>query len=102
MEDRPDAHRQVIRLNPLQELAFVHVIGDIQFRQITEIGAVGQIVNNENVCLAPLIKCVDNVRSDETGTASDDNHGKAPENSVRAGLTTARNMAAILTSFTHS
>src|SRR5690554_929489 len=85
MEYSTDTHGQIVGFHPFQKLTFVHVVRDIQLRQVPETGTVGQIVHHQNIGFATRVKGVNNVGSNETGTASDDNHGKAPEISVRTG-----------------
>ena len=60
--------------DPLAELGAVEVVGDAGAGEVREFPAVDQVVDDEDVVAAARVQRVDEIRSDESGAAGDDEH----------------------------
>ncbi|MCY1372694.1 hypothetical protein D9M69_599210 [compost metagenome] len=59
-----------------QEIALVQVVGYLGVGEVAELVALGQIIDGDQVGLAPRIEGLDQVAADEAGgTGNDDAHG---------------------------
>ncbi|MNP03326.1 hypothetical protein D3C76_952090 [compost metagenome] len=57
-----------------KEVFFIHVVGDVQIDQVHELGAVFQVVYDQNVGDAFVIEGFDNIAADKARAAGNDDH----------------------------
>ncbi len=60
--------------NARNEFILVHVVGDIQIDQVGEFGAIGQIIDHDNIGVASLVEQFDEIAADKTSAACDYDH----------------------------
>ena len=60
--------------NARNELILVHVVGDIQIDQIGELGAVGQVIDYDNIGVTSLVEQFDEIAADKASAACDYDH----------------------------
>ena len=65
-------------LQELEEVVLVNVVSDLQVGNVDELGAIAQIVNNNDVIVACRIECSDDITTDKAGSARDNNHRLSP------------------------
>src|SRR5690554_3228708 len=85
MEYRTDSAGEPITLSPLKELALIHIIGDIEIRQVSEPGSVSQIINHQDIGFAAPVEAMHDIGTDKAGSTSHDNHQKTPTVTIWAG-----------------
>ena len=57
-----------------QKIFFIHVVGDVQVNQVYELGAVFQVVDDQNIGNAFVIQRFHDVAANEASAAGNDNH----------------------------
>ena len=68
-----------VRIQPLDEIVLVEVIGDRQVRDIDELVAVFEIVYDDDIVMAALDQGANEVAADEAGAAGHYVHGSVPQ-----------------------
>ena len=74
MEYRLDRTEILARCDIGEKLLFIHVVADIQIGQIDELGAVFQVVDDQNIADAAIVERLDDIAANHSCAASDDNH----------------------------
>ena len=72
MQHRGDQTIKKSFLQLFQEVFLVEVIGDFAIHQILELVCVLQIIHRDDVVLAALVECLDQIGTDKSGCAGDD------------------------------
>lgn len=81
MEDRLDfvpLFKGVASNDAGEKIILVEIVGDIQIDQVGELGAIGQIVDSDNIGVTGLIEKFDEITADKASATSDDNHKLLP------------------------
>jgi len=74
MEDTPYLVQEARRIELLDELVLVQIIGDVEIGQIVHLAAVQQIVDQQDIALAAFVQCLDQIAADKAGAARDYDH----------------------------
>ena len=79
MKDRVDIRAVEIPLfDEMEEVVLLLVVNEMQAAQVLVVLAVLQIVNDQDVPVPALVKCMDEVAADKAGAAGDDDNTAAP------------------------
>ena len=74
MEDSIDVAELFARHNLDQKIFFIHVVSDVQVHQVHKLGAVFQIVDNQNIGNTFVIQRLNDVAADKACAAGYDDH----------------------------
>ena len=85
VKDRLDRTEIGARNDRLAERVAVEKVGDPRPGEVLEFPSVGQVIDDDDVVAAARVERVDQVRSDESGPAGDDEHGQG-DGSRGAGM----------------
>ena len=72
MENRRDIAVKIPGQQAIEKILLIEIIGDLAIDQVAELVGAFQVVDGENPLLAALIERLDDIRSDESGSAGDD------------------------------
>ena len=91
MQDRRQVVFEIAPVEPRHEFVPVEIVGDFGIGEIAEFFAIFQMVDRDDVRLASSIESAHEVRSDEAGSAGDDDvHGG---NLANSGYQSSRSSA---------
>ena len=78
MQDRRQIAIEGAGIQRGAEMLFVEVVGDIAIGEIAEFVGAAEVVDREDVGLPAVVERLDDVRSDKSGRAGDDDlHGRS-------------------------
>ncbi len=72
VQDRLERAVEAAAREPRQELALVHVVLDAQLEEVPRVGALGEVVDREDLVHAGAVQRRDQARADEAGGPGDD------------------------------
>src|SRR5690606_7405118 len=64
--------------NPLTEIVFMQIVGNLPVDQIHELIAFGQVVDHQNIGIAALIQAAHNITADKAGSSGYHDHDSSP------------------------
>jgi len=74
MEHRFNRTQIFTRHDVGEELLFIHVIRDVQIREIHEFGAIFQIIHHQDIGMTAIVERFHNVAANHARAAGYDNH----------------------------